>query len=67
MPGSPRVVDTPFGGHLSRAEFVAQVLAIATVIVGNVDKAAAVSRAKWGRQVAKIVRECVHNLGKACA
>jgi hypothetical protein len=45
----------------------AQVRAITSVIVENVDKAAAVSRAEFGRQVAKIVKECVHNLGRACA
>jgi hypothetical protein len=52
---------------MSRAELSAQVLAITSVIVGNVDRAAAVSRADFGRQVAKIVREGIDILGKACA
>ena len=52
---------------MSRAEFAAQVRAITSVIVQNVDKAAAVSRAEFGRQVAKIMKEGVDILGKACA
>ena len=53
--------------EVSRAEFAAQVHAITSVIVQNVDKAAALSRAEFERQVVKIVREGVEILGKACA
>ena len=52
---------------LSRAEFAAQVHAITSIIVKNVDKAASLSRAEFERQVVKIVKEGVQILGKACA
>jgi hypothetical protein len=52
---------------MSRADFAAQVRAITLVIVANVDKAAALSRAEFGRQVVRIVKEGAQNLGRACA
>jgi hypothetical protein len=57
----------PPGGEVSRAEFAAQVRAITSVIVANVDRAAALSRAEFGRQVSRIVKEGAANLGRACA
>jgi hypothetical protein len=52
---------------MSRAEWSSQVRAITSVIVQNVDKAAALSRAEFGRQVARIVKEGAQILAKACA
>jgi hypothetical protein len=52
---------------MSRAEWAAQVRDITSVIVENVDKVAALSRADFGRQVTKIIREGVAILGKRCA
>lgn len=66
-PRAPEVVRAPSAGDVSRAELAAQVHAITSVIVTNVDRAAALSRAEFGRQVSRIVKEGAQNLGKACA
>lgn len=68
VPSPPEVAEkAPPGGPLSRAEWAAQVRDITSVIVENVDKAAALSRADFGRQVTKIIRESVAILGRRSA
>lgn len=52
---------------MSRADMVAEVREIATGIAEKLDKAAAVSRADFGRQVSKIMKECLDDLARACA
>lgn len=67
-PTPPEVTEKPPpGGPMSRAEWAAQVRDITSVIVESVDKAAALSRADFGRQVTKIIRESVAILGRKCA
>lgn len=66
--GAPEKVEpSALSGAMSRAEWSAQVLAITMVIVEKMDKVASLSRAEFGRQVAKIMKEGVNSLGKACA
>lgn len=66
-PSAPEVAGRSPDGPMSRAEWAAQVRDITSVIVENVDKVAALSRADFGRQVTKIIREGVAILGKRCA
>lgn len=61
------IARPPSTGEVSRAELAAQVLAIMSNIAANVDRAAALSRAEFGRQVSRIVKEGAQDLGKACA
>jgi len=62
-----RPPSTPSTAEVSRAERTAQVHAITSVIVANVERAASLSRAEFRRQVSRIVKEGAQNLGKACA
>jgi hypothetical protein len=61
------VARPPSTGEVSRAEIAAQAHAIMSNIAANVNKAAALSRAEFRRQVSRIVKEGARELGKACA